>query len=129
MSTARCESTRVAIPEAGAVLAITPSFVLDAAVAQSIGKLSARLVVVTVFLRVEIGKVLAHNFLLLVALEALCAGIPSGYMAGGVEHEDSIVLDCLDEDAERLIRVQTLLELELLLVLCSDVFEFHLEIT
>jgi hypothetical protein len=56
-----------------------------------------------VLVGVEDGEVLSDYLLGVVALDALGAFVSGGYVAVGVEHEDGVVLDALDEQAEALL--------------------------
>ena len=52
---------------------------------------------------IEAREVLADDLVGAVALDALGAGVPGRDVAVGVEHEDRVVLDALDQQAEALL--------------------------
>ena len=86
-------------PEAGAVLADAPAFGFELAVAaggfQGVGGDA----VLAVGFGVEDGEVLAEDFGFFVAFAAFGADIPGCDPAFGVEHEDGVVGDGVDEQA------------------------------
>jgi hypothetical protein len=51
---------------------------------------------------VEDGEMLSDYLLGVIPLDAMSPFVPSGDVAIGVEHEDSVVLDALDQKAEAL---------------------------
>ncbi len=52
-----------------------------------------------VFFREKYGEILADDFLCLVALDALAAGIPGDHPALGVQHQDGVVLNFIEQGA------------------------------
>src|SRR6202035_4313482 len=52
---------------------------------------------------IELGEVQAEDLAGPVALDPLGAGVPADHVAFGVEHEDGIVADTLDEQPEALL--------------------------
>ena len=90
-------------PEAAAVLAHSPAFILDAALRQSGLQQRRRSVAGEVLGRVEDRDRLPDHFVREVTLDLLGAGIPRDDVASGVEHEDRIILDARDEEPELLL--------------------------
>src|SRR5262249_34328957 len=87
-------------PEARAVLADAPAFVLDAALLAGAAQLFARPAGGDLVGWVEALERLADDLRCRVALDALRAGIPARHAAVGVEQEDGVVADAVDEQAE-----------------------------
>ena len=90
-------------PEAAAVLAHAPAFLLEAALAPGGVERLLRLAVAAVLLGVELREVAADDLVRQVALDPLRAGIPVGHAAFGVEHVDRVVGDALHQQAELLL--------------------------
>src|SRR5207248_1600750 len=84
-------------PEAAAVLAEAPAFVLEAAVAGRGDELELALARVYVVVGVEHREVLPDDLVGAVAVDGGGAGAPGGDVAARVEHEDRVVADALDE--------------------------------
>src|SRR5690606_6469223 len=87
-------------PEAAAVLAHAPAFALVAAVLARLLQRARRDPRRAVLGRVEAREVEADDLLGGVALDALRARVPVGDDAVGVEHEEGVIGDALDEEAE-----------------------------
>src|SRR5690606_17456493 len=52
---------------------------------------------------IEARKVLADDFVGLVAFEALGAGVPGLYMTSGIQHENGVVTDAFNQQAKALL--------------------------
>ncbi len=91
--------------EQPAVLAHAPSLLRVAPFGAGQVELVPWMTAVSVLLCVEHGEVLAEDFPCFVALDPLRAGIPAHDVAGGVEHEDGVIGDALDEQAKECRRV------------------------
>jgi hypothetical protein len=91
---------RIALgPEARAILANPPAFVLDAALDRGGFQLAPRLRW-RVAGWIETGQVFAEDFEVLVSEDLLRAGIPGGHVAVRVQHENRVVTDSLDQCPE-----------------------------
>src|SRR6267378_7826860 len=89
-------------PEARAVLAHTPPFVLMTALPLRDLELPPRLALRHVFRRIERGEMLTEDLLRGVSFDALRAGIPARDAPLGVQHEDGVVLNTLRQQPEGL---------------------------
>ena len=87
-------------PELRAVLADAPALVLEPAVARRALQLALALAGADLLVVVELREVVADDLARLVALDPLGAGVPGHDAAARVEHEDRVVLDRLDQQAE-----------------------------
>nr|GEU28338.1 hypothetical protein [Tanacetum cinerariifolium] len=86
-------------PEAGAVLAHAPAFVLEAAL-RRLRQHLRRAAGCAVFGRIKAGKMLADDFRLRIPLEALRARVPAADDAVGRQHVDGVVAHARDEQLE-----------------------------
>src|SRR5262249_21204303 len=84
-------------PEAVAVFAETPAFVLEAALARSDLELHLALARANVFYRVKAREVMPDDLGGAIALDALRTYVPARHHTARVEHEDRVVLHALDE--------------------------------
>src|SRR6266516_3201397 len=89
-------------PEARAVLAHAPPFVLVTALALRDLQCPLRLALRHIVRGIERREVLTHDLVGAVPLDALRSGVPAGDPPVGVEHENGAVLDALDQELERL---------------------------
>src|SRR2546425_1006209 len=89
-------------PEARAVLAHAPPFVLDPALALRDLQRPLRLALRHILRGVERREVLTHDLLRPVPLDALRPGIPGGDATRAIQHEDRDVLDVIDQLSEGL---------------------------
>src|SRR5439155_1452613 len=87
-------------PEARAVLAQAPAFILDAALGLGHLQQALRLARGEILRREEAREVLPDDLLGPVALDALGAAVPAHHAALLVEHEDRVVLHRLDQQPE-----------------------------
>ena len=87
-------------PEALTVFADAPPFIFDAAFARCGFELAPRLFRGKVFRTVENGEMLADGLLFLVAHDPRGAAIPRANDALGIEQEDGVILDRIDENGE-----------------------------
>ncbi len=85
-------------PEACAVLAHAPALVFEAALAG--GGFQLHLALARVLRRIEVGEVLPDDLVGAVPLDALRAHVPGAHPTVRIEHENGIVLDALDQQAE-----------------------------
>ena len=83
-------------PEAGAVLADPPAFVLDAAILLRTAEQPPRLAGRRVLRRVEHGEIAADRFVSAVALRPLGAEVPGGDGSFGIDHEDRVIRHASD---------------------------------
>ena len=86
-------------PERRAVLADPKAFLLVAALGRRDAQLLFGVAALYVLVGVEDREVLPDDLLGLIALDALGPFVPGGDIALGVEHEDGVVLDALDQEA------------------------------
>src|SRR5256886_8813924 len=89
-------------PEARAVLAHAPPFVLVTALALRDLQCPLRLALRHIVRGIERREVLTHDLVGAVPLDALRSGVPAGDPPVGVEHENGAVLDALDQELEGL---------------------------
>src|SRR6266702_4535448 len=89
-------------PEARAVLAHAPPFVLVTALALRDLQCPLRLALRHIVRGIERRVVLTHALVGAVPLDALRSGVPARDPPVGVEHENGAVLDALDQELERL---------------------------
>jgi len=89
-------------PETRAVFADAPAFLLNPAVLSCLREHVLRFMDPTVCFGVETREMAADDFLGRVTLDALRAAIPAGYIALGIEHEDGVVLDSINQQPELL---------------------------
>jgi hypothetical protein len=75
-------------PESRSVLAKPPAFVLESAYACGNLQFAMRLARPDILVRIEDGEVFANDLRSLVALNALRAGVPGGYVALTVKEEE-----------------------------------------
>src|SRR5947199_3247636 len=87
-------------PQRRAVLAQPPAFFLKAALGLRQLQSLLRLPALDVFGKVETGKMAADDFAGPVTLDQFRTGVPTGYMAFGIEHDNGVVLHPLDQHAE-----------------------------
>src|SRR6266545_4128806 len=92
-------------PEAGAVLADAPSLVLEPARPAGHLQLVVRPARGHLLGRVEHGEMPSDDLLAPVALDPLRARVPTGHMAGGVEHEDPVVEHGFDHEPELVLAI------------------------
>src|SRR5439155_9925985 len=90
-------------PEARAVLANTPAFVLEATLFGGRLELELRPAARQGLERIEHGKVLAQDLLRAVTLDALRAGVPARDAALRIEQENAVVLHAVDQQPEPLL--------------------------
>ena len=90
-------------PEAGAVLADAPAFVEESADLGGDLKLVVRPAALARVGGIEGREVAADDLVRGIALDPLRSGVPRGDDAVGVEHEDRVVGDAFDEQAEALL--------------------------
>ena len=84
-------------------LQIAPAFVDEAARFRRHLELVLRPPALARLLRIEGREMLADDLGGFVALDALRAAVPGGDVAVGIEHEDRVVADALDEQAKALL--------------------------
>src|SRR5690606_4677386 len=84
-------------PEARAVLAPPPALVLVAPLGRRDAQLRGRHAARILVWRIEDGKVLPENLAFLVALQPLGPGAPGDDAAIGIEQEDRVVANALDD--------------------------------
>src|SRR6266436_10277914 len=89
-------------PEARAVLAHAPPFVLVTALPLRDLQRPLRLALRHIVRGIERRAVLTHDLVGAVPLDALRSGVPAGDPPVGVEHENGAVLDALDQELEGL---------------------------
>jgi hypothetical protein len=95
-----------ACPEAGAVLAHAPALGLVAARrAGGFDRLGWD-AHVDVLRRIEAAEMLSDDLVGTITLDAFRAGVPVGDLAFGIEHEDSVVGDALDEQPEPALGIE-----------------------
>ena len=90
-------------PESGSVLADAPPFVLDPPLVRRLGQQPGRPPVLPVLPRVEELDRLADDLLPPIPLDQRRAGVPGRHPPVAVEHEDRVVADALDQNAETLV--------------------------
>jgi hypothetical protein len=90
-------------PEAGAVLAHAPALGFVAAFARGGAERACRPALDPVFLGIEARKMLAHDLVGLVALDALGADVPVADRALGREHVDRVIGHALHQQPEALL--------------------------
>src|SRR5690242_7390210 len=86
-------------PEAGAVLSDSPAFVLKASITRSDLQLPGRLSAGYILIRVENREVLADDLVRCVALHTNRARVPAEHVPAGIQGEDGVVHDALDQKA------------------------------
>ena len=84
-------------PKARAILAHAPAFILDASLLRRNLQFAPRLPRAYVLVGVEHREVAADDFLRRVSFEPLSALVPGGDVAGGVEREDRVVDNAVDQ--------------------------------
>ena len=87
-------------PEARAVLAQAPAFVLEAALGRGPAQFLLRPSGRDGLGRIEDREMLADDLLARIALELLRAGVPGDHAALRVQHEDAVIDDALDQELE-----------------------------
>src|SRR6185295_1553135 len=90
-------------PDARPVLAQAPAFFLIDAGSGGDFQLSRRLSAIQILLRIKDREMLSDDLVGGVALDPLGAGVPGSDVSPGVEHEDGVVPDALDHEAEALL--------------------------
>src|SRR5690606_26811253 len=90
-------------PEPGAVLADAPAVVLEPAVLAGQSQFGAGPVALVGLVGIEDGEMFAQDLIGGVAVDRLPAAGPGDDVAAGVEHEDGVVADALDEEPELLL--------------------------
>src|SRR5215213_7027188 len=87
-------------PEPLSALPYAPAFHLESSGAARRTERHLGKPAVAILLSVEAGKMLSDNLVRCVMLDALGTGIPARHNAVGVEHEDRVICDALDEMTE-----------------------------
>ena len=90
-------------PEAAPVLADAPALVLESALGAGDRELLLGPMPGEVLGRIEPGKVRTDDFGGCIALDALRCGVPAGDVPLGVEAEDRVILDAVDQKAKALL--------------------------
>src|SRR4051812_791046 len=90
-------------PELRAVLADPVALLLISAFRDRPAQLVGRVIAAARVLRIEDGEVFSDDLLRLVPLEALGADVPARDVAALIEHEDGVVADRFDHQAEPLL--------------------------
>ena len=83
-------------PETVAALADAPAFRFEAALRLGLAQSAPRHVDGAVLLGIEQREMLADDLFLPIPLDALGPAVPARNPAGGIEHEDRVVVDALD---------------------------------
>src|SRR5207249_4059719 len=92
-------------PEAGAVLAHPPPFVLPPPLCRGYLQPPLRFARLHVLWWIKPGNVLSENLLGRVPLDALGPGVPAHHPPCGIEHEQRILLHALHQQPEPLLRL------------------------
>jgi hypothetical protein len=87
-------------PETGTVFADTPAFVFEASFLSGRLQRNCRQPSVLILSREKAGKVLAKNFLLLIALQTSSAGIPAYNVPFRVQHIERVIGNCLHQELQ-----------------------------
>ena len=113
-------------PEARAVLADTPAFLLEAALAPRGGQRLRGQAVRAILVGVEAREMLADDLLGRIALDALGARVPRRHVSGRIEHVDAVIGHALHQQPEFLLRpAQFLVGLAPLGEVARDLGEAH----
>src|SRR5262245_4326164 len=89
-------------PEAGAILAYPPAFVLEATIGGSFRQVLFGTSAINGLLGIEPGEMLVDDFLCRVAADRFRSSIPAQNSPLPIEREDGIVLDVFDQDSKAL---------------------------
>ncbi len=111
-------------PERRAILPDAPAFLLVLARPRGDLQLAGGLVGGEILGEIELREVLPDDLLGAVLVDPLGRVVPRGHPAGGVEHEDGIVLHAIDEETEALLALaQRFLRLTTLRQVARDLAE------
>src|SRR5256886_10299135 len=85
------------------------AFVLESAMLSSDLEFVLRIVTVDGFLRIKAGEMMTDDFLRFVTLDLFRAGVPARNLAIRVEHEDGVVLNAFNHEADLFLAALELL--------------------